>query len=177
MSQETTAAVVKGNNNNVTVVDNESGNEVTLPLIGGTEGPPVIDIRSLYAETGYFTYDPGFVATGSCESKITYIDGDAGILLHRGYPIEDLANNSDFLEVCYLLLYGELPTGEQKTTSKTALPTTPCCMSSCTISTAVSGVTRTPWPSCAAWSVPCLPSIMTASISVIQSNGKFPPIA
>ena len=114
MSQETSAAAVRGNSNSVTVIDNASGVQVTLPLIDGTEGPPVIDIRGLYAETGYFTYDPGFVATGSCESKITFIDGDAGILLHRGYPIDELAKNSDFLEVCYLLLYGELPTAEQK---------------------------------------------------------------
>ena len=114
MSQETTAAAVKGNASSVTLIDNGSGAQVTLPLICGTEGPPVIDVRGLYAETGYFTYDPGFVATGSCESKITFIDGDAGILLHRGYPIDELAKNSDFLEVCYLLLYGELPTAEQK---------------------------------------------------------------
>ena len=74
---------------------------------------PVIDIRKLYAETGYFTYDPGFTSTGSCESALTYIDGGAGILLHRGYPIGDLADNCNFLEVCYLLLYGHLPTGEE----------------------------------------------------------------
>ncbi len=80
----------------------------------GTDGPGVIDIRRLYADLGYFTYDPGFVATGSCESQITFIDGDEGILLHRGYPIEQLAENSDFLEVCYLLLYGELPNTDQK---------------------------------------------------------------
>ena len=113
MSQESSAAA-QGGNANVTVSDNLSGKQATMPLLSGTEGPSVIDIRSLYAETGHFTYDPGFVATASCESKITYIDGDNGILLHRGYPIEQLAENSSFLEVCYLLLYGELPTGEQK---------------------------------------------------------------
>ena len=74
----------------------------------------VIDIGKLYAETGMFTYDPGFTSTGSCESKITYIDGDEGILLYRGYPIEQLAEHGDFLETCYLLLYGELPTAAQK---------------------------------------------------------------
>ena len=83
--------------------------EVDLPLIHGTVGPKVIDVRRLYGETGYFTYDPGFTATASCESKITYIDGDAGVLLHRGYSIDQLAEHSDFMEVCYLLLYGELP--------------------------------------------------------------------
>ncbi len=102
-------------NASVTIIDNTTGKEAVFPLLTGTEGPPVIDIRRLYAETGYFTYDPGFVATGSCESAITYIDGDNGILLHRGYPIEQLADKSDFLEVCYLLLYGELPTPAQKT--------------------------------------------------------------
>ncbi|MFC6487737.1 citrate synthase [Nitratireductor sp. GCM10026969] len=80
----------------------------------GTVGPDVIDIGSLYKDTGMFTYDPGFTSTASCESKITYIDGDEGVLLHRGYPIDQLAEQGDFLEVCYLLLYGELPTRTQK---------------------------------------------------------------
>src|SRR6267154_1638161 len=86
-----------------------------LPVYEGTIGPDVVDISKLYAQTGMFTYDPGFTSTGSCESKITYIDGDEGILLYRGYPIEQLAENGDFLETCYLLLYGELPTKAQKT--------------------------------------------------------------
>src|SRR6201992_1324235 len=85
-----------------------------FPIADGTVGPSVIDIRKLYAETGMFTYDPGFTSTGSCESKITYIDGDEGVLLYRGYPIEELAEHGDFLETCYLLLYGELPTTQQK---------------------------------------------------------------
>ena len=76
----------------------------------GTIGPEVIDISTLYSETGRFTYDPGFTSTAACESKITFIDGDEGILLYRGYPIEQLAEHGDFLETCYLLLYGELPT-------------------------------------------------------------------
>jgi len=87
---------------------------VSLPIYEGTIGPDVIDISKLYAQTGAFTYDPGYTSTGSCESKITYIDGDEGILLYRGYPIEQLAENGDFLETCYLLLYGELPTAAQK---------------------------------------------------------------
>ena len=86
----------------------------SFPIYDGTIGPDVIDIGKLYAETGMFTYDPGFTSTGSCESKITYIDGDEGILLYRGYPIEQLAEHGDFLETCYLLLYGELPTPAQK---------------------------------------------------------------
>jgi len=93
----------------VTIIDNTSGKKVDLPLISGTEGPKVIDIRSLYSALGYFTYDPGYTSTGSTESKITYIDGDVGILRHRGYSIEDLAEKSDYMEVCYLLLHGELP--------------------------------------------------------------------
>ena len=84
-----------------------------LQVIKGTTGPDVIDVRRLYDESGVFTFDPGFTSTASCESKITYIDGDAGILLHRGYPIEQLAYNSSFLEVCYLLLNGELPTAAE----------------------------------------------------------------
>ena len=85
-----------------------------FPIYEGTIGPSVIDISKLYGQAGMFTYDPGFTSTGSCESKITYIDGDEGILLHRGYPIDQLAENGDFLETCYLLLYGELPTKAQK---------------------------------------------------------------
>jgi citrate synthase len=85
-----------------------------LTLHDGTIGPSVVDISKLYADTGMFTYDPGFTSTASCESKITYIDGDEGTLLYRGYPIEQLADNGDFLETCYLLLYGELPTTPQK---------------------------------------------------------------
>src|SRR3954453_10170251 len=77
-----------------------------FPILSGTVGPDVIDIAKLYAQAGMFTYDPGFTSTGSCQSKITYIDGDAGILEYRGYPIEQLAERGDFLETCYLLLYG-----------------------------------------------------------------------
>ena len=86
-----------------------------FPVYEGTIGPDVVDISKLYAQAGVFTYDPGFTSTGSCEFKITYIDGDEGILLYRGYPIEQLAETGDFLETCYLLLYGELPTKAQKT--------------------------------------------------------------
>ena len=85
-----------------------------LPILNGSIGPSVIDVTKLYNETGMFTYDPGFMSTASCESKITYIDGEAGILMHRGYMIEDLAVKSDFLEVAYLLLHGELPDSNQK---------------------------------------------------------------
>jgi citrate synthase len=84
-----------------------------LPVMSGTIGPDVVDVGGLTAK-GYFTYDPGFVSTASCESKITYIDGGKGVLLHRGYPIEQLAEKSDFLETCYLLVHGELPNAEQK---------------------------------------------------------------
>jgi citrate synthase len=86
----------------------------SFPIYDGTIGPEVLDVSKLYAEAGIFTYDPGFTSTGSCESKITYIDGDEGVLLYRGYPIDDLAEHGDFLETCYLLLYGELPTAQQK---------------------------------------------------------------
>ncbi|MBN8973030.1 MAG: citrate synthase [Xanthobacteraceae bacterium] len=91
-----------------------SGKSYDFPVKAGTVGPEVIDISKLYAQAGMFTYDPGFTSTGSCESKITYIDGDAGVLLYRGYPIEQLAEKGDFLETCYLLMHGELPTKAQK---------------------------------------------------------------
>jgi citrate synthase len=88
--------------------------QVELPVRKASMGPDVVDIGSLYAKGNLFTYDPGFTSTAACESKITYIDGDAGILLHRGYPIEQLAENGDFLETCYLLYYGELPNKKQR---------------------------------------------------------------
>ena len=87
---------------------------VEMPVKTGTVGPAVVDIGKLYAKTGIFTYDPGFTSTASCESEITYIDGDEGVLLYRGYPIEQIAEHGDFLETCYLLLYGQLPTAVQK---------------------------------------------------------------
>ncbi len=85
------------------------GNDFEFPVLSGSVGPDVVDIRKLYAETGMFTYDPGFTSTGACESALTYIDGDEGVLLHRGYPIGQLAEQSSFMEVSYLLLNGELP--------------------------------------------------------------------
>jgi citrate synthase len=90
-----------------------AGERHELPVRKGTLGPDVIDITTLYAETGHFTYDPSFTSTASCESKITFIDGEKGVLLYRGYPIDELAEHGTFMETCYLLLYGELPTKEQ----------------------------------------------------------------
>jgi len=123
MSQPETvpATPAKPGEDTVTLTDNRTGKSYTFPVLGGTLGPRVIDIRKLYADTDMFTYDPGFNSTGSCDSKITYIDGDHGILLHRGYPIEDLAENSDFPEVAYLLLNGELPNRQEKREFETIL--------------------------------------------------------
>ncbi len=99
---------------NKTVKLQGEGFETELPVLTGTFGNEVIDVRTLNKATGMFTLDPGFVSTASCESKITFIDGDKGLLYYRGYPIEQLAEKSDYLEVCYLLIYGELPNAEQK---------------------------------------------------------------
>ena len=96
------------------VLNYGGGKSVEFPVMKGTVGPDVVDIRTLYGKTGMFTYDPGFLSTASCQSRITYIDGDKGELLYRGYPMEQLAAHCDFLEVCYLLLKGELPTPAQK---------------------------------------------------------------
>jgi citrate synthase len=101
--------------NKATLSFSNGGPSVEMPVYQGSIGPDVIDIRKLYAQTGMFTYDPGFMSTASCQSTITYIDGDKGELLYRGYPIEQLATNCDYLETCYLLLYGELPNPQQKT--------------------------------------------------------------
>jgi citrate synthase len=97
----------------VTVTLDGTNRRASLPLLSGTQGPQVLDIRKLYGELGLFTYDPGYGSTASCESRITYIDGDAGVLMYRGYPIEQLAERSDFIEVCYLLMHGELPTAKE----------------------------------------------------------------
>ena len=85
-----------------------------MPVKTGTLGPSVVDISKLYTQTGMFTYDPGFTSTASCELEITYIDGEEGVLLYRGYPIEQIAEHGDFLETCYLLFYGQLPSAVQK---------------------------------------------------------------
>ncbi|MFC4723721.1 citrate synthase [Glycocaulis abyssi] len=90
-----------------------NGKTIELPVLAGSVGPDVIDIRTLYRDAGVFTYDPGFTSTASCESQITYIDGDEGVLLYRGYPIDQLAENSSFIEVSYLLLHGELPSAKE----------------------------------------------------------------
>ncbi|GGF52327.1 citrate synthase [Terasakiella brassicae] len=97
-----------------TLTDNQSGKSYELPVMDASVGPSVVDVRKFYADTDHFTYDPGFTSTGSCESKISFIDGDKGILQHRGYSIEDLAENCDFMEVAYLLLKGELPNIDEK---------------------------------------------------------------
>ena len=114
----------------VTLTMDGTNQSLSLPLRPGTIGPSVADISKLYGQLGIFTYDPGYGTTAACDSKITYIDGDVGVLLHRGYPIEQLAEKSSFLEVAYLLLNGELPNREQKTSSRPASSATPCCTSS-----------------------------------------------
>lgn len=102
------------NKDGFTLTDNKTGQSWDLPALTGAMGNRLMDITKLYSDTGILTYDPGFTSTAACKSEITYIDGEQGILLHRGYPIAELAAQSDYMEVCYLLLYGELPTPEQK---------------------------------------------------------------
>ncbi|MGB8182337.1 MAG: citrate synthase, partial [Stellaceae bacterium] len=105
----------------VTLHDNSTGKQLDLPLLTPTLGNKVIDVRKLHSGLDYFTFDPGYTATGSCESKITFIDGDKGVLLYRGYPIEELAEHSNFMETAYLLLYGDLPTTAQMKDFKAAI--------------------------------------------------------
>ena len=102
------------NKNTVTLTNNQTGETLELPILKGSVGPDVIDIRSIYSNMGLFTFDPGFGMTGSCKSSLTYIDGEEGQLLHSGYAIDELAEKSDFLEVAYLLLHGELPSASEK---------------------------------------------------------------
>lgn len=108
-------------NKKINLKDPQSNKEIELPVMEATSGTDIIDIRSIYKQLGYFTFDPGFVSTASCESKITYIDGNAGLLNYRGYPIEQLAEKSNYSEVCYLLLYGELPSADQLRNFNTSL--------------------------------------------------------
>ena len=155
-----------------TATMNAPAGNFDYPVLDGSVGPDVIDIRKLYGETGMFTYDPGFTSTASCESAITYIDGEKGILLHRGYPIDQLAEQFD--------LHGSrLPAAQRRAaeegTSSTISPTpsaaTPCCTSSSRPSIAASGATRIRWRSCAASSARCPPSTTTAPTSPIPSSG------
>ena len=106
--------MTQSNSGAFTLTNKTTGYSWDLPVLDGSLGPSVIDVRKLYGQTGHFTFDPGFTSTGSCESALTFIDGDKGVLLHRGYSIEDLAENSDFLDVAYLLIYGELPNKAEK---------------------------------------------------------------
>ena len=98
----------------VTLIDHITSQQYELPVLNSTDGPRVIDISKLYSKSGYFTFDPGYTSTASCDSKITFIDGDKGILRHRGYAIEELAERSDYMDVCFLLLYGDLPNAKEK---------------------------------------------------------------
>ena len=107
----------------VTITLDGTNKKSVIPLKSGTAGADVFDIRKIYNDLGLFTFDPGYGATASCESKITYIDGDVGVLLYRGYPIEQLAQQCDFLETCYLLLKGDLPNTTQKADSAPTTPT------------------------------------------------------
>ena len=102
------------------LLDPATGKKAVLPVRSGTVGPSVVDIGPMAKEFGAFTFDPGYGATAAVESKITYIDGEAGVLMHRGYPIEQLADKSSFIEVCYLLLNGDLPNKAQLESSSTA---------------------------------------------------------
>jgi hypothetical protein len=146
-----------------------------MPCSTEASAPQVIDIRKLYAQTGMFTYDPGFTSTASCEAKITYIDGDEGVLLHRGYPIDQLGRAVELLEVCYLLLNGELPTSrlEEFTTHITRHTMV---HEQLRRFFAASAATRTRWRSCAAWSARCRPSITTRPTSTTRpAHGREPP--
>jgi hypothetical protein len=167
----------KGTKRSVTVTLDGSNRSASLPLVSGTLGPDVFDIRKLHGELGVFTFDPGYGATASCESRITYIDGDEGVLLYRGYPIEQLAEKSDFLEVAYLLLNGELPTPRSSRTSTRASRGTRCCTSRSAASTTGSAATRTRWRSSAAWWARCRPSTTTAWTSTTRAAARSPPSA
>ncbi len=122
------------------------GGQLSMPVRNAVEGPAGVDVGALLKETGYVTLDTGFVNTASCTSAITYIDGDAGILRYRGYPIDQLAGKASFLETSYLLIYGELRPPPSSRSSTPASASTRCSTRRCASSSAVSRVTRTRWP-------------------------------
>ena len=97
------------NKDSVTVTDNRNDQQYEFPFQHASQGPDAVDVGRLYRDSGFFAYDPGFLSTASCHSSLTYLDGEQGVLQYRGYPIEQLAEHSDFIEVAYLMLYGELP--------------------------------------------------------------------
>lgn len=113
MSETAKAPPANANSESFTMTDNQSGKSWTMPVLEGTIGPKVVDVRKFYDETDMFTFDPSYTSTASCKSRITYIDGEKGVLMHRGYTIQELAEKSTFMEVCYLLLNGELPNQKQ----------------------------------------------------------------
>ena len=163
-----------GNNQSagtMTLTDNETGRSVELPVLHGTIGPRVVDIRQLYARTGCFTYDPGFMATAACRSSITYIDGDEGILMYRGYPIQELAEKSDFLEVAYLLLNGELPNTKEKAQFVHDITHHTMVHEQLRSFSRASAATRTRWRSCAASLARCRPFTMIRPTSTIPTKG------
>ena len=137
------------------------GSELDLPLSTATEGSAGADISKLLSSTGLVTYDPGFANTAACSSAITYIDGDAGILRYRGYPIEQLAEKSTFLEVSYLLIYGELPTAAELAEFTGRIRRTPCCTRTSSGSSTASRATRTRCPCCRRRCPRCRPSTRT----------------
>ena len=132
--------------NKATLSFSNGSPSIEMPVYSGNIGPDVIDIRKLYGQSGMFTYDPGFLSTASCQSAITFIDGDKGELLYRGYPIEQLANHGDFLDTCYLLLKGDLPDDKQSKDFHKLVNNHTMVMSKCNFSCAASAVMRTPWP-------------------------------
>ena len=150
----------------------DSPPQADFPVLSGTVGPEVVDIRTLYGKTGKFTYDPGFISTASCLSKITYIDGDQGVLMYRGYPIEQLAEHCDFLEVAYLILHGELPAPAQMKTFVEDI--THHTMLHEQLVRFYSGFRRDahPWRSCAAWSAHCRRFTTTRSTSRTRTTAK-----
>jgi len=148
---------------------------VEMPVYQSNIGPDVIDIRKLYGQTGMFTYDPGFLSTASCQSAITFIDGDKGELLYRGYPIEQLATNCDFLETCHLLLYGELPNAQRKHEFTQTVTHHTMVHEQLQFFLRGSVVMPTPWPCSPAWWALYRPSTMTAPTSTTQNTVKWRP--
>ena len=163
--------------NKATLSFSNGAPSVELPVYQGTVGPDVIDIRKLYGQSGMFTYDPGFLSTAACQSAITYIDGDKGELLYRGYPIEQLANNCNFLETCYLLLNGELPNAQEKAAFETRV--NQHTMVHDQMQYFLRGFRRDAHPMAVltAWWARCRPSTTTAPTCTTPSTAKLPPSA
>ena len=161
----------------INAILSEQQSDGSLPVLEGTLGPRAVDIQTLYARHGLLAFDPGFRSTAACKSAITFVDGDQGVLLYRGYPIEELAERSNFVEVAYLLMHGDLPSPAQRKEFDQAIGVHNLLHEQVLAFTAGSGAMPTRWRSWSGWWVRCRPSTTMSSTCGIPGIAARPPSA